>query len=246
MWTTVINGWMSMFIPLQNLAGSTDVLSTVAETDLVHVPELLKMLLRFGINLLFTWCMIHFLYFPKSKRRDFYFTFLLMGMSTFFMVYMLGDVKFKTGFALGLFAIFSIMRFRTEGLPVREMTYLFSIVALSVINALTESSYVEFVLVNCIVFLAVWFFDNKLFLRQLNTKLIQYDKIELILPEKRQELLNDLEKRTGLKIKHIKLGAVDFLRDTAIIKIYYEEEEGRTHSEIDEKLKLKRRDLENV
>ena len=212
--------------------------------ELFNQDELLTMLAHFGLNTLFTWALIHFLYHKRSKRQDFYFSFMLMGLSTFFMVYMLGDVKFKTGFALGLFAIFSIMRFRTEGMPVREMTYLFATVAMSVINALAQSSLVMLVLVNLLFILAIWMFDG-VFIKPVHTKLIQYDRVELIKPERRQELIDDLEQRTGLKINQVDVGAIDFLRDMVVLRVHYDIN-GPADKVVDQMLKLKNSDYANV
>lgn len=109
---------------------------TLIETPLMDSAGFLELLLRFCFNLLVVSCIIHLFYYPKSKRRDYYFTFTLISISIFLMIFLLGSVKLKIGFALGLFAIFGIIRYRTESMPVREMTYLFVIIAISVINAL--------------------------------------------------------------------------------------------------------------
>lgn len=211
--------------------------------EFFNQDELTTMLAHFGLNTLFTWSLIHFLYYRRSHRHDFYFSFMLMGLSTFFMVYMLGDVKFKTGFALGLFAIFSIMRFRTEGMPVREMTYLFATVAMSVINALSQSSLVMLVLVNLLFILAIWLFDG-VFIKPTHSKLIQYDRVDLIKPEKRDELLKDLVERTGLDITSVSVGAIDYLKDTVMLRVHYEPNEKAGGNDVDNKLKLRRADRE--
>ncbi len=163
------------------------------ELDLLGVPfvegyDFMTMLLRFSFNTAMVWIMIHCLYYPKSQRRDYYFTFMLISISIFFMIYLLGGVKLKVGFALGLFAIFGIIRYRTESMPVREMTYLFSIIAMSVINALaTTISYIELITTNAIFVLAAWFFESYVLLKHVSTKLIQYDRIALITPERYDE-----------------------------------------------------------
>ena len=211
--------------------------------ELIDTTELLTLLAHFGLNFAFIWFLIHCLYYRRSRRQDFYFSFMLMGLSTFFMVYMLGDVKFKTGFALGLFAIFSIMRFRTEGMPVREMTYLFAVVALSVINALAQSSLVQLVLVNLLVIAAIWLFDG-LLIKPTCTKLIQYDRVELIKPALRDELMKDLTDRTGLNIVSISVGAIDYLKDTVMLKVRYVPSDDAEAGDIETKLKLRRADRE--
>lgn len=195
-------------------------------TPLIEGHDFLTMLLRFAFNTFVVWVMIHWLYYQKSKRRDYYFTFMLISISVFFLIFLLGGVKLKIGFALGLFAIFGIIRYRTESMPVREMTYLFMIIAMSVINALaTTISYAELVATNVIFIVAAWFFEKGFILDHMSTKLIQYDRIALITPDKRKDLIADLEARTGLKIAKVEIGAIDFLRDMAIVKIYYDSKE---------------------
>lgn len=214
------------------------------ELDLFGVPfvegyDFMTMLLRFAFNTVMVWIMIHCLYYPKSQRRDYYFTFMLISISIFFMIYLLGGVKLKVGFALGLFAIFGIIRYRTESMPVREMTYLFSIIAMSVINALaTTISYAELITTNAIFVLATWFFESYVLLKHVSTKLIQYDRIALITPARYDDMLTDLKQRTGLNIKKAEVGAIDFLRDMAIVKIYYEAGVYEDNSTINNELKL--------
>lgn len=216
------------------------------ELDLLGVPfvegyDFMTMLLRFSFNTAMVWIMIHCLYYPKSQRRDYYFTFMLISISIFFMIYLLGGVKLKVGFALGLFAIFGIIRYRTESMPVREMTYLFSIIAMSVINALaTTISYIELITTNAIFVLAALFFESYVLLKHVSTKLIQYDRIALITPERYDEMLIDLKQRTGLNITKAEVGAIDFLRDMAIVKIYYESGMYEDNSTINNELKLSR------
>lgn len=190
-------------------------------------PSFIQMLLRLAISVLVTWFIIDRLYYTKSKRRDFYFTFMLISIAiffiVFFMIFVLEDMKGKTsmGIGIGLFGIFSIMRYRTDAMPVREMTYLFIIIALAVVNAIAEGvPMLELILTNLIVVCAVWLCEHNL--KTLPSKLIQYDRIELIVPERRDELKADLEKRLGIKIRKIDIGAVDFIRDMAMIRIVYE------------------------
>lgn len=215
-------------------------------TPLIEGHDFITMLLRFAFNTVVVWLMIHCLYYPKCRRRDYYFTFMLIGISIFFLIFLLGGVKLKIGFALGLFAIFGIIRYRTESMPVREMTYLFCIIAMSVINALaTTISYAELLATNAIFLLATWFFESNTLLKHVSTKLIQYDRIALITPDKRDELIADLEARTGLKIQKVDIGAIDFLRDMAIVKIHYEDNTN-ADSVINNELKLSREEWTEV
>ena len=183
---------------------------------------------NFLINTLVVWVMVHFLYYRKSRRRDFYFTFTLLGVAIYFLVYsmifVLEDMKGKTGIGIGigLFGIFSIMRYRTDAMPVREMTYLFSIICLSVINALgSELTLAESLLPNFFVLLAMFLCERFLLNTTEQSKLVLYDRIALITPERREELLADLRERLGLDIFQVTVGSVDFLKDTAILRVYY-------------------------
>ena len=182
---------------------------TLIETPLMDSAGFLELLLRFCFNLLVVSCIIHLFYYPKSKRRDYYFTFTLISISIFLMIFLLGSVKLKIGFALGLFAIFGIIRYRTESMPVREMTYLFVIIAISVCT-------------NLLFIVSIWLCESNRWLKHISCKLIQYDRIELIKPERELDLLRDLRERTGLDIVRVEVGHIDFLRDTAMLKIYYE------------------------
>ena len=191
--------------------------------------DFLMMFIRLLINVLATWLIIDRLYYQKSKRRDFYFTFMLISVAiffiVFFMIFVLEDMKGKTsmGVGIGLFGIFSIMRYRTDTMPVREMTYLFVIIALSLVNAVSVNlPYFEVIVTNLVIILAVWLCE--MHLKTNPTKLIQYDRIELITPERHEELIADLEKRLGLKVVKVDIGSVDFLRDMAMIRVTYEGE----------------------
>ena len=190
-------------------------------------PGFATMLVRLFIDVFVTWLIIDRLYYRKSKRRDFYFTFMLISIAiffiVFFMIFVLEDMKGKTsmGIGIGLFGIFSIMRYRTDAMPVREMTYLFVIIALAVVNAIAEGvPMLELILTNLIVVCAVWICERNL--KTLPSKLIQYDRIELITPDRRDELKADLEKRLGVKIIKLDVGAVDFIRDMAMIRIVFD------------------------
>lgn len=184
-----------------------------------------QLLVRFVFNAVVTGAIVGFLYYPKCRRRDYSFTFMLISISIFMMIFLLGSVKVKIGFALGLFAIFGIIRYRTESMPVREMTYLFVIIALSVINALSITfSWAELFATNLLFFFSVMVTEWSKWLRHVSTKTIKYDRIELITPKHRQELIADLTQRTGLNILKVEIGDLDFLKDMAIIRISYEPE----------------------
>ncbi len=197
--------------------------------DTVHVKELL---LAFFINFIAILIIVRGLYYPKCKRGEFFFTYILIAMSTFMLIYVLGDVKLKAGIALGLFAIFSIIRYRTEQVAIREMTYLFIIIALSAINGLivSEFSIGEVIIINLLFIVSIWICESKFVINHLSYKVVKYDNIDLITPDKKKELIADLEKRTGLKIIKIEVGGIDFLKDAAIIKMYYHSENNINNS----------------
>ena len=189
--------------------------------------DFMMMFIRLLINCLFTWLIIDRLYYRKSRRRDFYFTFMLISVAiffiVFFMIFVLEDMKGKTsmGVGIGLFGIFSIMRYRTDAMPVREMTYLFVIIALSLVNAVSVNvPLFEVILTNLIISAAVWLCE--LHIKTRPTRLVQYDRIELITPERRPELIADLEKRLGVKVTKVDVGSIDFLRDMAMIRVTFE------------------------
>lgn len=208
------------------------------DVPLVDMADTWQLLLRFAFNTIVTWCVIHFLYYPKSRRRDYYFTFMLISVSVFFLIFLLGGVKLKIGFALGLFAIFGIIRYRTESLPVREMTYLFVLITLSVINALAVTlSYAELLVTNLIFIVFIRVSEESRLVSHVACKLVLYDRIDLVLPMRRTELLEDLQRRTGLTVIRVEVGAMDFLHDTAMLKIYYNAG-GESPNTVDQLIKL--------
>lgn len=190
-----------------------------------------QLLIRFVFNTFVVGSIIGTLYYPHSKRRDYSFTFMLISISIFMMIFLLGSVKVKIGFALGLFAIFGIIRYRTEQMPVREMTYLFVIIAISVINALSATfSWMELIATNVLFYLGVLCCESSKWLKHVSTKTIKYDRIDLIVPERRQELIEDLHKRVGVNILKVEIGDIDFLKDMAIIRISYEPEDNEVNT----------------
>ena len=208
-----------------------------------------EMLIRFLICVVVNWIIVDRLYYQKSKRRDFYFTYILIGISiffiVFFMIFVLEDMKGKTGIGvgIGLFGIFSIMRYRTDAMPVREMTYLFLIICLSVVNALASTmTYTELLITNAVIVFSVWICEKRL--KVVSIKLIQYDRIELIEPEKRQELIADIKQRTGLKVTKIDVGAIDFLHDMVMLRVKYQPD-GTADRELDNKFKIKNSEYAN-
>ena len=208
-------------------------------------------LIRFLICIVVNWSIIHFLYYRKSHRNDFYFTFMLISIAIFFIVYFmifaLEDMKAKAsmGLGIGLFGIFSIMRYRTDAMPVREMTYLFVTICLSVVNALAVSmSYYELIATNMLFILSVWVCEKHF--KMDTSKLVQYDRIELIKPERREELIDDLKARTGLEVLNVEIGAIDFLRDMAMLRVYYKSHTHKGDRDIDNMMKISKSEYANV
>ena len=185
-------------------------------------PGLWKMLILFGINLLVCWIITHFFYYRKSRRRDYYFTYLLFSTAIFFILNQLQTMKMEVGIVLGLFGIFSMIRYRTETLPIREMTYLFVLIGISIINGSGMiSSYTALFVTNLLFILVIWVLEAAGMSHRKATKIITYEKIELIKPERRDDLLADLHERTGLEILDVQVGSIDFLKDTAFLKVTY-------------------------
>ena len=210
-----------------------------------------SLVMRFLINLLAVSVIARYFYYPHSQRRDYMFIFILMSASIFLLVSLMEGDNMNIGAAMGLFAIFGIMRFRTEAVPIREMTYLFMLIAVSVVNALGRAEYhpkadywdgfglVTIVFVNLIFVGMAWLFESSKLVSTSCSRYIKYDNVALIAPDKREELKADLEQRTGLKIERLEIGLVDFLKDACLIRIFYNEPADRGNS-IEEMTKMPR------
>lgn len=204
--------------------------------------QFISLVIRFFINLAVVSFIARYFYYPHSRRRDYMFIFILMSMSIFLLVSLMEGGGMELGAAMGLFAIFGIMRFRTEAVPIREMTYLFMLIAVSVINAVAQGDYhpkaqywdgvgiVTIVFVNLVFVLMAWLFESSKILNDSCSKYIKYDNVALVAPDKREELKADLEKRTGLKIQRIEVGMIDYLKDCVLLRIFYDEPTDRGNS----------------
>ena len=213
--------------------------------------------IRFLLNLLVCWILVRFFYYPKSRRRDYYFTFMVFSSAMVLLLYMMGNAEVGVGLTLGLFAIFGVIRYRTETVPIREMTYLFVIIALAALNGLSpiyrlagavtdHPHYVlsggavgVTVLANLLVVCLIGVLESRRFLARNSTKLVLYDRIELIVPERREELIADLQKRLGLRVNSVEIGHVDFLKDAAFIKVSYTLDGSQDTPTIDQLTKAK-------
>jgi hypothetical protein len=195
--------------------------------EFLNIPlyddDFLKMMFRFGINFFFLSLIIKSLYYKSAERKDYVFTYYMISIIVFFLCFTLKKYELDIGMALGLFAIFGIIRYRTEQMEIKEMTYLFVVIGISVINSLANSnmSYAEIVSANSIVVFSMYILERVWALRHNSRKEIVYENIENIKPQNYQLLKEDLEQRTGLTINKIKIGNIDFMKDTAHLTIYY-------------------------
>ena len=194
-------------------------------TEFLSIPifddDFYKMIFRFVLNVSFLTLIIRWLYYGSTKRKDYLFTYYMIGIIVFFLCFTLKKYELDIGMALGLFAIFGIIRYRTDAIPIKEMTYLFVVIGISVVNSLANQkmSYAEIISANVLVILALYTIERLWFTRNVTQKVIQYEKIENIKPENADALRADLENRTGLKIDTISIGNIDFLKDSATITI---------------------------
>ena len=188
--------------------------------------ELIQLMLRFGFNLTIAFIIIKLIYYRnRSSNLDFVFTYFMFNSLIFFFAYLLGNITINMGFAFGLFAVFAILRYRTDPIPIKEMTYLFIVITIGVINALSgnEVSYTILLFTNITLVVLTYFLETYWQKNLLILMTVVYEKIENIKPENRDALLADLKERTGLNIQSLEFRRMNFLRDTARIRIYYKE-----------------------
>jgi hypothetical protein len=181
------------------------------------------LLLRLLVNMTFLTILIRYLYYPKTKRKDYLFTYYLIGTITFFLCFGLKKLDIDTGMGLGLFAIFGIIRYRTDAIEIKEMTYLFLIIGVSVVNSLASNniSIAEMAIINLTVVLLTYGLENLWLVKHETRKTINYERIDLITPEKYDIMKADIEKRTGITINRFEIGKIDFLTDTAQVRVFY-------------------------
>jgi hypothetical protein len=196
---------------------------TILDFNLLNLELFPTLIIRFVFNLL-TAALVVLLYSRMSKKKEFYFSYIAISAAVFLLVYLLENVKLELGFALGLFAIFGIIRYRTDTIPPKEMTYLFVIIAVSVINALAKDyiGYLELIVVNLMLIGTLWLLEKVLLLKQVDSLVVVYENIENLHHKKEDDLLADLEVRTGIKIKRYQIEKLDFLRDIAMITIFFD------------------------
>lgn len=197
--------------------------------ELMNWEDFWDLVLRASFNLLVVLILVRVLYYKITPRKEYLFTYILISVVVFFMIMLLENVGVKIGFALGLFAIFGMLRYRTQQIPIREMTYLFLVIGVSVINSLANRrvSYAELLLTNAAIVLVTYLLEKVYLMKTEIKKLVFYENIELIKPERREEMIADLVERTGLPIHRVEIDRIDYLRDAARIFIFYFEEDWR-------------------
>jgi len=188
------------------------------------MPELvmeLDFLQRFIVNTIFIIVLVRGCYFQFSKNRPFAASYILFGTSVFMVTGLLHSAEISMGFAFGLFAVFSMLRYRTESITIKEMTYLFLVISIALLTAVGPISLLGISIINVIICVFAYILETGFLLPLTEEQIIKYEKIENIKPESRVDLINDLTQRTGLEIKHLNIESVDFLNDTAQIRIFY-------------------------
>lgn len=195
--------------------------------ELMNWEDFWDLILRAIFNTLVVLYLVRILYYKATPKKDYLFTYIMISQVVFFMIFLLENIDVSLGFALGLFAIFGMLRYRTMQIPIREMTYLFLVIGVSLINSLANRrvSYAELLLTNGAMVLVTYLLERVFLLKHESRRLINYENVELIKPERRAELIRDLEERTGLTIRRVEIGRVDYLRDSVRLYIHYFEQE---------------------
>ena len=196
-------------------------------TPFYDAEDFWKMIVKTVFNLMMITIIVRYIYYPVTKNKDYLFTYFLISLTVFLLCILLDSVKLQLGFALGLFAIFGIIRYRTDPIAIKEMTYLFLVIGISVINALSNKkiSYSELIFANFLIIFITYGMERLWLLKHQSRKNITYEKIELIVPEKRDELIADLKERLGIDVIRVEIRRIDFLRDTANLRIFYYEQD---------------------
>lgn len=193
----------------------------------IYHKDFLELLFKFGLNLSVLFLLIRVIYYPIHRKKDFLFTYFLFNVLIFFLCGLLNSVKLSTGFAFGLFAIFSILRYRTEQISIKDMTYLLAVIAVAVVNALfgKKVSLVELLFTNVMILLVAYALEHLWLTRHEAMRQVIYERIDLIKPENRQQLFDDLHARLGVRVSRVEVGRIDLLRDTAQLRVFYYDDE---------------------
>ncbi|MEZ7929112.1 MAG: DUF4956 domain-containing protein [Flavobacteriales bacterium] len=198
-------------------------------TPIFDAKDFWNLITKTIFNLIIITTIIRYIYYPVTKNKDYLFTYFLISLTVFLLCVLLDSVKLQLGFALGLFAIFGIIRYRTDPIPIKEMTYLFLVIGVSVVNALANKkiSHAELIFANLMIVFVTFGMERIWLLKGESRKNVIYEKIELIVPERREELLADLKERTGIDIIRVEVRRIDFLKDTANLRIFYYENDSK-------------------
>ncbi|MCX6244394.1 MAG: DUF4956 domain-containing protein [Bacteroidetes bacterium] len=191
-----------------------------------------KFFISLAINMAAVALIISLIYYPNYRKLDYIFTFIMFNLIIFLLTFTLKYIKLSMGAVFGLFAVFSILRYRTAGISMKDMTYLFLFIAMGLISAI-QLDYYELAILDAVIFGVAFCLDGNLLFRQELSKTIQYENIEMIKPENSELLIEDLKKRTGLDIHRIAISRIDFLKDSARVRIYYYAKRfGKNHRKI--------------
>ncbi|MEK6615844.1 MAG: DUF4956 domain-containing protein [Bacteroidota bacterium] len=181
----------------------------------------LKFFIRLVIDMVSVFILIRFIYYPNYRTKEFFFTFFIFNLIIFLITYMMNKVEMSMGAAFGLFAVFSIMRYRSEDISIKDLTYLFLVIAIGLITAVSKGGWDELSLINAIIIIVTLLLETNLLMKRELGKSVSYENIEMIKPENHEKLLEDLRTRTGLNIHRFSITKIDFLRDRATIRVYY-------------------------
>ena len=202
--------------------------------EFLEVPlyddDLWKLLIRFLINTVIVLVIVFFCYFKHKKNYAYAFTFLMMNVMVFFICFSLKKLDLGLGLALGLFAIFAIIRYRTDAIQVKEMTYLFVVIGVAVINALSnkKTSYAELLAINSIIIASTFILERVLVRTKMSKRTVNYDKLELVQPDQQPALFDDLQARLGIRPVEVKVGRIDLEKSTAGLTVYFDDESSKS------------------
>lgn len=195
-------------------------LTVTKKKDKIQIDQ--KFFFSLVIDLAAVFLILIFVYYPNYKKMDTIFTFMMFNLVIFLLTFVLNEVKMSMGAAFGLFAIFSMLRYRTAGINMKDMTYLFIFIAMGLVSAI-QLEYHELAIITGIIFVGTLLLDTRIVMKKEYSNILRYEKIEMIKPDKREELIAELRERTGLNIHRVSINEIDFLKDTAMISYYYYE-----------------------
>lgn len=193
---------------------------------LVH-PDMWELLFKFALDAVVLFVLIRMIYYPIHRKKDYLFTYFLFNILIFFLCVLLNSVKLSIGFAFGLFAIFGVLRYRTEQISIKDMTYLFAVISIAVINSLASKkvSIAELLFTDGMILVMTYALEHVWLTRHEAMKFLVYERIDLIKPQNRALLYDDLHQRLGVKVSRVEIGKIDLLRDTAQMRVFYFEDE---------------------